>query len=168
LNQEVDSGKERLAAVIGGGAWGTALAIHIEADLVERMHERRDNPMYLPGVAIPERVTPCGDLAATVLGAEAVLVVVPSQFARQVYAELAPHLPPGLPVVVATKGIEVDTLLLPLDVIAETLGESRPAAVLSGPRSRGRLQRGYRRRWWWRRKLPSCLCSCRDCWRRGR
>ena len=145
MSQEADSGKERLVAVIGGGAWGTALAIHIarqgtqvrlwlrEEDLVERMHERRDNPMYLPGVAIPERVTPCGDLAATVLGAEAVLVVVPSQFARQVYAELAPHLPPELPVVVATKGIEVDTLLLPLDVVAEVLGESRPAAVLSGP-----------------------------------
>lgn len=145
LSQEPGSDKRRPVAVIGGGAWGTALAIHIarqatpvrlwlrEADLVERMRERRDNPMYLPGVAIPGPVEPCGDPAATVLGAEVVLVVVPSQFARQVYADLASHLPPELPVVVAAKGIEVDTLRLPLEVLGEVLGRERPAAVLSGP-----------------------------------
>ena len=145
MSQEAGSNNERCVAVVGGGAWGTALAIHIarqgnsvrlwlrEPELVQRMRERRDNPTYLPGVEIPGLVEPHGELRATVLGAEVVLVVVPSQFARQVYAELAPHLTAELPVVVAAKGVEVDSLLLPLDVVGEVLGADRPAAVLSGP-----------------------------------
>jgi glycerol-3-phosphate dehydrogenase (NAD(P)+) len=145
VNRASGDKNQRLAAVVGGGAWGTALAIHLarqgtrvrlwlrEAELVERIRERRDNPMYLPGIEIPDAVTPYGELASTVDGAEAVLVVVPSQFARAVYADLAQHLDPDVPVVVAAKGIEIDSLLLPLEVAAEVLGRKQPLAVLSGP-----------------------------------
>jgi glycerol-3-phosphate dehydrogenase (NAD(P)+) len=150
--------------VVGGGAWGTALAIHIakqgspvrlwlrEAELVQRMRERRDNPMYLPGVAIPEAVEPHGNLAETVVGTQVVLVVVPSQFARKVYSDLAPHLNPGLPVVVAAKGIEVNTLRLPLEVVSEVLGADRPSAVLSGPSFAREVARG----------LPTALVLASD------
>jgi glycerol-3-phosphate dehydrogenase (NAD(P)+) len=115
-------------AVIGGGAWGTALAVHLaqnghavkiwlrERDLVERMRERRDNPVFLPGIAIPENVSPHGDTGSVMAGAEIVLFVVPSAFARPLYREIGGSLPPDAPVVVATKGIEERTLALPLEI----------------------------------------------------
>ncbi len=136
---------ERCATVIGGGAWGTALAIHLarlgravrlwvlEPELAQRITERRDNPLYLPGIPIPERVEATTDLETALGDAGLVLAVVPSQHARSVYEQLADRLPEEVPVVVAAKGIEERTLALPLQVVAETLGASRPAAVLSGP-----------------------------------
>lgn len=137
--------REATVAIIGGGAWGTALAVHLgrggtavrlwmhEADLVERMRQRRDNPSYLPGVTIPPEVTPFSDLAPAVEGVPLVLTVVPSSFARAVYSRLAPHLDPTGAVLVATKGIEVDTLDLPLDVARQELGAEHSLAVISGP-----------------------------------
>jgi glycerol-3-phosphate dehydrogenase (NAD(P)+) len=135
----------QVTAVIGGGAWGSALAAHLarrggavrlwmrEADLVTRMIERRDNPAYLPGVQMPDPVSPSGDLAWALAGAGLALAVVPSQFARGVYRAMAPHLPEAVPLVVAAKGIEEGTLALPLDVARDELGSDRPLAVLSGP-----------------------------------
>ena len=132
-------------AVIGGGAWGTALSIHLaglghevrlwirEPELVERMKSHRDNPMYLPGIRVPEEVRPCDRLASALDGAAAVLAVVPSQYARSVYTEMKPLVSSDVPMVVATKGIEEGSLALPLQVAAEVLGRERPMAVLSGP-----------------------------------
>jgi glycerol-3-phosphate dehydrogenase (NAD(P)+) len=133
------------AAVIGGGAWGTALAVHLakrgsrvrlwilEDDLVERMRERRDNPVYLPGVPVPDLVIPTNSLAESVDGAGIVIAVVPTQYARGVFEEMAPAIPGDCPVVLANKGIEEDTLAFPLRIASETLGQRRPLAVLSGP-----------------------------------
>jgi glycerol-3-phosphate dehydrogenase (NAD(P)+) len=141
-------------AVIGGGAWGTALAIHAarrghpvrlwirEGDLVERMATRRDNPLYLPGVQVPETVVPTADLAEACRGASLALGAVPTPHARAVYRILAPFLERGVPVLLAAKGIEEHTLSLPLDVAAEELGAERPAAVLSGPTFAAEVARG--------------------------
>ena len=63
-----------------------------EAELVSRMLERRDNPAYLPGVRIPDRVTPVRELAEAAERADFALSTVPSQLARTVYGELAEHL----------------------------------------------------------------------------
>jgi len=135
----------RSVAVIGGGAWGTALAIHTarqghqvrlwlrEAELVKRMIQRRDNPTYLPGISIPEEVTPCAALADATGGADLVVVAVPSQYAGGVYTDLAGHIDASTPIVVATKGIELDTLRLPLEVAERSLGPGCPLAILSGP-----------------------------------
>jgi glycerol-3-phosphate dehydrogenase (NAD(P)+) len=135
----------RKIAVIGGGAWGTALAIHFaqighrvdlwlrEAELVERMRERRDNPVYLPGIAIPGGVVPHSDIGQALEGSELVLFVVPSAHARSVYREIAPSMRRELPIVVATKGIEERSLAFPLDVARDELGGELQAAVLSGP-----------------------------------
>lgn len=132
-------------AIIGGGAWGSALALHLgeagrrvrlwlrEADLVQRLRERRDNPLYLPGFHFPDTVEGVGSLGDAVAGAELVIAVVPSPYARAVFRELAPLLPANLPLVTATKGIEEETLALPLDVARDELGADRPMAVLSGP-----------------------------------
>ena len=132
-------------AIVGGGAWGTALAIHLarkggsvrlwirEAELVARMRERHDNPVYLPGIAVPETVSAFEQIGTTVERVDLVVVAVPSQFARSVYGELAGAIAPTARVVVACKGIEQGTLALPLDVAADELGHAERIAVLSGP-----------------------------------
>jgi glycerol-3-phosphate dehydrogenase (NAD(P)+) len=141
-------------AVVGGGAWGTALAMHAarlghpvglwmrEPDLVARMTERRDNPLFLPGVLVPEGVVPSDDLAEAVRGAAIAMAVVPTLHARAVYRRLAPLLPPGVPVLLAAKGIEETTLALPSEVASEELGADRRTAVLSGPSFAPEVARG--------------------------
>ncbi len=121
-------------AIVGGGAWGTALSIHLarkgcpvrlwirEAELVARMRDRHDNPVYLPGIEIPETVSPFDKIEEAVDGMDLVVVVVPSQFARGVYRELVAHIAPTAKLVVACKGIEEDSLALPVDVASDELG----------------------------------------------
>jgi glycerol-3-phosphate dehydrogenase (NAD(P)+) len=140
--------------VIGAGAWGTALAVHLagrgaavrlwmrEPDLVERMIQRRDNPVYLPGVAIPDAVFPTTEVAEAVEGAELLVAAVPSPFARRVYEEAAAGGLPAAPVLLATKGIEEETLALPLQVARETLGADRAYGILSGPSFAPEVARG--------------------------
>jgi len=136
---------QRQIAIIGGGAWGTALAVHLgrsgarvglwmlEADLVARMAERHDNPAHLPGVRIPDGVRPSTDLGTVLEGAELVLSAVPSQYAREVYRRAAPLLGAAVPFLVACKGIEEQTLALPLEVARDELGGAERLAILSGP-----------------------------------
>ncbi len=144
----------RTSLVLGGGAWGTALAVHLagrgvrvelwirEPEMVESVRARRENPDFLPGVVIPEGVAPIAGLDEVRGELEMVIGVVPSLYAREVYAGLAPRLAPGVPVVLATKGIEEETLAFPLDVAREVLGENRPGAVLSGPSFAAEVARG--------------------------
>ncbi len=141
-------------AIIGGGSWGTALAVNLgrrgvpvrlylhEIDLVNRMLLRRDNPVYLPGVPIPETVTPTHELATAVSGVSLVVFAVPTPFARSLHGALAGHLGSGVPVVVATKGIEEDTLLLPTEVAASCLPVRTPIAAISGPSFAEEVARG--------------------------
>ncbi|HEX4823157.1 MAG TPA: NAD(P)H-dependent glycerol-3-phosphate dehydrogenase [Candidatus Polarisedimenticolaceae bacterium] len=140
--------------ILGGGAWGTALAIHLsgrgvpvglwihEDDLVERMRQRRDNPIYLPGHEVPALVVPTGRVDEAVSGVALAVLAVPSPFAREVYRRLAPSLGSGVPVVVATKGIEEETLLLPTQVAAACLPAGTPVAALSGPSFAEEVARG--------------------------
>jgi glycerol-3-phosphate dehydrogenase (NAD(P)+) len=141
-------------AIIGGGAWGTALAVNLgrrgvpirlymhEDDLVRRMLLRRDNPVYLPGVVIPETVTPMHEIASAVSGVSLIVFAVPTPFARSLYGVLARHLGAGIPVVVATKGIEENTLLLPTEVAASCLAPNTPIAAMSGPSFAEEVARG--------------------------
>ena len=110
-------------AIIGGGSWGTALAIALaprfpmirlwvyEADLAERMHSSRQNDIYLPGCELPPQVVPVHDLAAALDGAEIVLSVMPSHLVRGLYQRMLPFLRESMLFVSATKGLENDTLL---------------------------------------------------------
>jgi glycerol-3-phosphate dehydrogenase (NAD(P)+) len=135
----------RNTTIIGGGAWGTALAVHLahnghridlwlrERELVARINEERRNPIYLPGIPIPEGVTAHANAADALQGSALVLLVVPSAFARALYREIAADIPAGVPLVVAAKGIEERTLALPLTVVREEIGDSRPVAALCGP-----------------------------------
>jgi len=124
-------------AVIGAGAWGTALAVqamragNAEVTLWARdparaalLAERRENPR-LPGVRLPAPVAVTADLDS--IAADLWLLATPMQFMRAIAARL-----PEGPIVVCAKGIEAGTLLLPLEVIAE-LDPARSAAILTGP-----------------------------------
>jgi glycerol-3-phosphate dehydrogenase (NAD(P)+) len=113
-----------------------------EAELVQRLIDRRDNPLYLPGVRFPGGVRPHDDLAQAVKGADLVVAAVPSLFARQVYRELNASLTQGTPIVVAAKGIEAETLALPLEVAREELASAGPLAILSGPSFATEVARG--------------------------
>jgi glycerol-3-phosphate dehydrogenase (NAD(P)+) len=131
-------------AIIGGGAWGTALALVAhragstatiwarDPSIAAAIEARHENPVYLPGVALDPAISATSDLARAVAGAEAALLAVPAQFLRDVLAALAPHLPPSLPLLVCAKGIEIVTLLTMSELAAE-LCPKNPVAVLSGP-----------------------------------
>ena len=131
-------------AIIGGGAWGTALACVArraghkaslwvrEAEIADAINAGKGNPVFLPGIALESGIAATGDMAAALARADAVLLVAPSQFLRPVAGSMRPHLTPGTPVVLCAKGIEHDTLALMTEAAEETL-PGCPIAVLSGP-----------------------------------
>jgi glycerol-3-phosphate dehydrogenase (NAD(P)+) len=138
--------------IIGGGAWGTALAVTArragrdvilwarEAEVVAAINERHENPLFLPGIAIDAAIAATGDLAVAA-AADAVLLVVPAQHLREIAAALAPSLRPGAAVVICAKGVEAATGALMSEVAAALL-PGAPLAVLSGPTFAGEVARG--------------------------
>ena len=131
-------------AVIGAGAFGTALACVArragseamiwarDPAIAESIAAGRGNQVYLPGIALEPGIEATTDLGHSLDGADSVLLVVPSQFLRAAAERLAPLLPPNIPVMLCAKGIERGSCALMTEVIAETLPEAT-AAVLSGP-----------------------------------
>ncbi|MGJ3232054.1 MAG: NAD(P)H-dependent glycerol-3-phosphate dehydrogenase [Oceanicaulis sp.] len=130
-------------AVIGAGAWGTALAQTAaaagrdvtlwarEAEVAYAINSRRENPVFLKGVALNARIRAVQDLPETA-GCEAALLVTPAQHARKTLEALAPSLPDGFPVVLCAKGFEQGSLALMTEVLRDAAPQAR-AAVLSGP-----------------------------------
>jgi glycerol-3-phosphate dehydrogenase (NAD(P)+) len=138
--------------VIGGGAWGTALAQVCaraglgvalwarEAEVVAEINADHRNTLFLPGVDLDAGVAATGD-PADLAGVDLILAVAPAQHLRATLARFAPHAPADAPVVLCAKGIEAGTLALMTRVLAETLPTARPA-VLSGPSFAGEVARG--------------------------
>ena len=132
-------------AVLGGGGWGTALAVHLarlgkdvtlwarDEALVAELARTRVNRIYLAGVELPPAVRLTADLARALRCAACVVCAVPSHGARDLIGRAAPHLEPDAVLVSAAKGLEVDTLLRMSEVIEQELGSARPVTVLSGP-----------------------------------
>jgi glycerol-3-phosphate dehydrogenase (NAD(P)+) len=142
-------------AVVGAGAWGTALSIVLaregrhsvslwayEAEVRASIVERRVNEQFLPGCAIPANVEVTNDLRHAVDTAEAVVTVMPSHHARRLFAEMAPLLRDDTVVVSATKGIDTGTLLRMSEIARETIGPSLRFAALSGPSFAREVARG--------------------------
>lgn len=133
-------------SVIGGGAWGTSLADHAakighrvtlwtyEPEVAAAIARTAENPVYLPGLRLHPALAATADLEAAVAGAEWVIFVVPTAFARAQLARLAPLLPAAVPVVSATKGIENGSLQFVTQIMQDVFGaRPHPLAVLSGP-----------------------------------
>ena len=133
-------------AVVGAGAWGTALAALLatkghdvtiwsyEAEVAESINERHVNP-YLIDISLPEQLRAATELGAAVAGADVVLSASPSQFVRSIMGEAAEHLASEALIVSASKGIELGSLLRMDEVLAAVLPEEhmRRFCVLSGP-----------------------------------
>ncbi len=137
-------------AVIGAGAWGTAISIVLgrrgdhdvrlwafEKEVKESILARRENEMFLPGAKLPEKIHPTNSLEETLEGAEMVVSVMPSHHTRRLFRQMAPHLFPEMQFVSATKGVENDSLLRMTEVIAEVVKAERgftpSLGALSGP-----------------------------------
>lgn len=149
-------------AVIGAGAWGTALARHLadkqisvrlwahEPEVVQAIEQRRENVVFLPGVQLPSTLTATDQLSDAVAGADCVIFAVPSHVARLVLSRIGPLLPQSVPFVSATKGIEETTLKLMTQVMQDALpGHMRNSLmVLSGPSFASEVSQGK----------PTALC----------
>ncbi|MDP2619431.1 MAG: NAD(P)H-dependent glycerol-3-phosphate dehydrogenase [Hyphomicrobiales bacterium] len=138
--------------IVGGGAWGTALATVAdragrevliwarEAEVVDDINARHVNSLFLPGIALKPAIRATGALAE-LAGHDALLLVTPAQALRAVAGDLRPHLPEGKPLVICAKGIEQTTGSFLSDVLAEVCPAAVPA-VLSGPSFAADVARG--------------------------
>ena len=145
-------------AIIGAGAWGTALSIVLgrsgnhrvrlwvyEKELCRAIAAHSVNETFLPGQKIPSSVRPSSDLGEAVAGADMLVSVMPSQHCRTLFEKMRPHLREGLMIVSATKGLEEHSLLRMTEVIAQVVGKDGRSArigALSGPSFAVEVARG--------------------------
>jgi glycerol-3-phosphate dehydrogenase (NAD(P)+) len=132
-------------AVLGAGAWGTALACQLarngnqarlwgrDATQIETMRGSRQNRRYLPDFQLPAAIEPELSLADALADVENVLIAVPSHAFRETLVALADAAPRRVEVAWATKGLELDTGLFLDRVAIDVLGDDVATAVLSGP-----------------------------------
>ncbi len=131
-------------AVVGAGAWGTALAdllrrnghdVNVwafEPDVAESIRETRENKRFLKGNKLAPGIAASNDLAAVLNGANLVVFATPSQVLRAIASKAAECFPNGAPSIVATKGLEMGTFALMTDVVRTEIPQS-PVVALSGP-----------------------------------
>jgi len=131
-------------AVVGGGSWGTALALHLgrngqdvrlwvrEPELAQLIGDTGENPWFLPGTPLPKTVSATAKLEEAVAGADLVVAAVPSEFFGGVLQHAAGLLAEGAPVVSATKGLDPQRHARMTELLLELL-PGVPVAALSGP-----------------------------------
>src|SRR5580765_7935490 len=146
-------------AIIGGGAWGTGLAIVLgrkgshrvrlwahEVDVCESINRQHVNERFLPGRLLPDSVSASNDFAAVLDGAQIIVSVMPSQHCRPLFARMRPLIRPRTLIVSATKGLEEGSLLRMSELIADALkrDDNLPALIgaLSGPSFAQEVARG--------------------------
>jgi glycerol-3-phosphate dehydrogenase (NAD(P)+) len=149
----VTEGRAARVAVIGAGSWGTAFAAVLAGNGVETIlwarreglaraiAERHENPDYLAGIRLPERLEATHDLER-VAGAAVMVMAVPSHAFRQIFREVAPLLAGDPPVVSLSKGIEQDSMLRMTEVLADEGIPPARVAALSGPNLAKEVARG--------------------------
>lgn len=139
-------------AVLGGGAWGTALALtamragnHVSLwardQAIASEIERGRNAKYLPGMSFETGLKAAADLSATLAGVDIVLAAVPAQALRETLIEMRAHLSHGVPIVLCAKGIEHATGKFLSEIAAETCPDN-PTVTLSGPSFAADVARG--------------------------
>ncbi len=145
-------------AIIGAGAWGTAIAIVLgrgqrhevklwtyEKEVRDSIDSTRTNSVFLPGQHIPDAVRSTGDFGEALRAAEIVVTAMPSQHCRHLFQQMAPHLQPNALIVSATKGLEQTTLLRMSEVICQVAVERKTryrVGAMSGPTFAAEVARG--------------------------
>lgn len=131
--------------VIGGGAWGTAMACVLaenkhtvsvwchEPDTAREINEQHINTRYMPNQPLPETIQAHTDLKSAIAQNTWVFISTPTQFLRTIANQCKPFYNQNQVWVSLSKGIENDTILLPSDILAQELDEHIKFAVLSGP-----------------------------------
>ncbi len=131
-------------AIIGDGQMGLVLAdalvtrgVHVRvwgpfSEEVTNLAKTRKSPR-LSGFQLPDAVEVCTSSEEALTGVDVAINAIPTQFIRKVWGSLCEHVPKGTPVVSVAKGIEIDTLARPTQVIQEIVGVRSEVCVLSGP-----------------------------------
>jgi glycerol-3-phosphate dehydrogenase (NAD(P)+) len=148
-------GKNAPIAVLGAGSWGTALAALLAANghtvrlwardaaLVATLAVLRENSRYLPGISLPDTITPTTEIGSALAGAEVVVFAVPSGAMREVAREASGSLPPAALLISAAKGLEEGTGLRMSQTLAEVVENAGARTVaLSGPNLAVEVARG--------------------------
>lgn len=145
--QELEPRLEKVA-VLGGGAFGTAMGAHLAAkghavrlvlrdeDVRDYINTRHVNPRYLSEFELPDTLCATIDAAEALEGCTAVVHAVPVQVSRKFLEKVKAHLPHGVPIIAVSKGMEIGTGNLMCDLIPEALGRTgaeNPVVVVSGP-----------------------------------
>uniref|UniRef100_A0A061SMH3 Glycerol-3-phosphate dehydrogenase [NAD(+)] n=1 Tax=Tetraselmis sp. GSL018 TaxID=582737 RepID=A0A061SMH3_9CHLO len=139
--------RTRKIVVFGGGSFGTALAsvlarrkLTMEVVLLIRdekvcadINENRVNTRYLKEFRLPDNVRATVDAAEAIRGAQFALLAVPCQHSRAFLRRIKPLVPPSLPIICVSKGLELRTGDTMSDIIASVLGRQQPTCFLSGP-----------------------------------
>ncbi|WP_018138621.1 MULTISPECIES: NAD(P)H-dependent glycerol-3-phosphate dehydrogenase [unclassified Thioalkalivibrio] len=140
-------------ALLGGGSWGTALAIHaarLHQDVVlwvrkdeaaERLSRARENARYLPGIPFPETLS-ISAAPGVIDDVDLVLIAVPSGAFRETLRWMQPRLREGQTVAWATKGLETSSGAWLHEIAEEELGSGFPPALISGPSFAAEVARG--------------------------
>ncbi len=134
---------EKTIGIVGGGAWGTALACvlarekqnvllwALEKETATAINAERENTRFLPGIPLPGNIR-ATNLLADMNAADVIFLVTPAQHLRKTCETLAPHWPHAAPAVICSKGIEQESRALLSDVAGSALPDI-PISVLSGP-----------------------------------
>lgn len=141
-------------SVIGAGSWGTAVSWLLggkghdvslwarEAEIAAGVNAEHRNPLYLPDVVLPDNVKASDSIATVLEGTEAVVMVTPSIGVRETAELMKPYLGDDVPVVILSKGVEQDTLMLMTEVLTDVLGNKGRIAGLSGPNHAEEVSKG--------------------------
>ncbi|MEW5806655.1 MAG: NAD(P)H-dependent glycerol-3-phosphate dehydrogenase [Acidobacteriota bacterium] len=143
-------------SIVGAGSWGTALAIHMassgqvvrlwvyEEEICREIREKRENGTFLQDFRIPENVIPSCSMEESLDGSNLVIFVVPTEFARGVFGKMKSVLKRRIDLLIATKGIESDSLKLMSELALDVLGEGyiNKIGIISGPSFAAEMARG--------------------------
>ena len=144
---------EGKSLVIGDGGWGEAIALALHragrsvavwgfaADYVTEVAHSRDNRKYLAGIPIPDDLLWTHDVDQALEGVSEVYSVVPTQFIRATLKHFEGRLD-GMPIISASKGLEIETLQRPTEILADVLGSPERIGILSGPSHAEEVGRG--------------------------
>lgn len=153
MHGSVDRWKNQMSfqgkvAVLGGGAFGTAMAVHVarlghpvtvilrDTNVRDYINKRHINPKYLSEYDLPENLCASTDIAEALVDVRVLIHALPVQSSRKALAALQKHLPKGVPIIAVSKGLELCSQMMMCEVIYEALGrspEDNPVVVVSGP-----------------------------------